>query len=49
MYEIMGDRQAAIDALREALSIREEPFLRSRLMQFEHGIGGGTLRDPGHP
>ena len=49
MYEIMGDRQAAIDTLREALSIRDEPFLRSRLMQLEQGIGGGTLRDPRHP
>ena len=49
MHEIMGDRQAAIDALREALSIREEPFLRGRLMQFEQGIGGGKRRSPGHP
>src|SRR4030065_1314744 len=45
MHEVMGDRQAAIDALREALSIHEEPFLRSRLLQFEAGgerrSGGG--------
>ncbi|OGQ00691.1 MAG: hypothetical protein A2Z40_05810 [Deltaproteobacteria bacterium RBG_19FT_COMBO_60_16] len=46
MYEIMGDRQAAIDALRAALSIREEPFLRSRLMQFETG-GNRIPRDGG--
>jgi len=47
MHEVMGNRQAAIDALREALSIREEPFLRSRLMQFE--TGGNRIPRGGGP
>jgi hypothetical protein len=46
MHEVMGDRKAAIDALREALSIREEPFLRSRLMQLERS-SMGIPRDGG--
>jgi hypothetical protein len=46
MHEVMGDRQAAIDALREALSIREEPFLRSTLMQLERS-SMGIPRDGG--
>lgn len=37
MYQLLGNRQAAIDALREALAIREDPFLRNRLMRLEQG------------
>jgi hypothetical protein len=47
MYEVMGDRQAAINALREALSIREDRFLRSRLMQLE--MGGSRIPHDGGP
>ena len=47
MYEVMGDRQAAIDALREALSNREEPFLRNRLIQLE--MGGNRIPRDGGP
>ena len=37
MYEMMGDRAAAIDVLRKALAESEEPYLRGRLMQLEGG------------
>lgn len=37
MYQLMGNRQAAIDALRKALEDREEPYLRARLTQLEQG------------
>jgi hypothetical protein len=46
MYEMMGNRAAAIQALRKGLEYTDEPFLRARLMQLERGGGhppvGGT-------
>lgn len=39
MYEMMGNRQSAIDSLRKALEYADEPFLRARLMQLQ----GGTV------
>lgn len=35
MYQILGDRQAAIQALRDALRHGDFPFLRARLAQLE--------------
>jgi hypothetical protein len=37
MHQFLGNRQAAIDALREALADREDPLLRNKLMQLELG------------
>jgi hypothetical protein len=37
MYQIMGNRQAAIQTLREALKDSNDPYLRGRLMQLEQG------------
>jgi hypothetical protein len=37
MYEMMGDRAAAIEVLRRALAESEHPYLRNRLMQLESG------------
>lgn len=48
MYEMLGDRQAAIGSLRKALEFVDDPFLRSRLMRLEQGVGGAS-RPPGHP
>ncbi len=45
MYMLMGNRQAAIEAIRKALEYADEPILRARLMQLEGGglppRGGG--------
>lgn len=46
MYEMMGDRPAAIRALKKALEDYDDPFLRARLMQLE-GSGGGNPRTGG--
>lgn len=35
MYEILGNRQAAISSLRKALEYADVPFLRARLMRLE--------------
>jgi hypothetical protein len=37
MYQIMGNRQAAVQSLRDALKKRDDPYLRGRLMQLEQG------------
>ena len=39
MYEMMGDRAAAIQALRSALEYQDLPFLRSQLMRLEGRTG----------
>ncbi len=41
MYLNMGNRQAAIDALRKGVELHDEPYLRSILMQLEQGGGKG--------
>lgn len=38
MYEMVGDRQAAIEMLRKALEYGDAPFLRARLMRLESGF-----------
>jgi hypothetical protein len=37
MYDMMGNRQAAIESIRKALEYADEPFLRARLMQLQGG------------
>ncbi len=37
MYQILGNRQAAIQTLRNALKDLDDPYLRGRLMQLEQG------------
>ena len=37
MYQLMGNRPAAIQALRDALKKSNDPYLRGRLMQLEQG------------
>ncbi len=46
MYELMGNRQAAIDVLRNAIAVYDDPFLRNRLIQLEIG-GSRTPHDRG--
>jgi hypothetical protein len=41
MYLLMGQRDQAIWALRQALQILDDPYLRARLLQIE---GGGRTR-----
>ncbi len=40
MYLLMGDRQAAIRALKKCMEFGDEPNLRARLAQLEAGGGG---------
>lgn len=37
MYLTLGNRGAAIDALRKAVAVHDEPYLRNMLMQLEEG------------
>jgi hypothetical protein len=37
MYQVMGNHQAAVQTLRNALKERDDPYLRGRLMQLEQG------------
>jgi hypothetical protein len=37
MYRIMGNQQAAVQTLRNALKEKDDPYLRSLLMQLEQG------------
>ena len=39
MYLMLGDRSNAIQSLRSALEVMENPYLRGRLMQLEQGQG----------
>jgi hypothetical protein len=39
MYLLMGQRDKAIWALREALETEDNPYLRARLMQIQGGAG----------
>jgi len=39
MYLLMGQRDQAIWALRQALETLDDPYLRARLMQIEGGAG----------
>ena len=39
MYLLMGQREKAILALRQALESVDDPFLRARLMQLQGGVG----------
>jgi hypothetical protein len=41
MYLLMGQRDQAIWALRQALQTLDDPYLRARLLQIE---GGGRTR-----
>ncbi len=47
MYMVMGNRPAAVQALRKALEDFDDPYLRSRLMQLEQG--GAPPVHPGGP
>jgi len=47
MYMAMGNRPAAVQALRKALEHVDDPYLRSRLMQLEQG--GAPPSHPGGP
>lgn len=40
MYQILGNRQAAIQTLKSALEVSDDPHLRGRLMQLEQAAGG---------
>ena len=39
MYLLMGQRDQAIWALRQALETLDDPYLRARLMQIQGGAG----------
>jgi hypothetical protein len=38
MYLVMGRRAEAIGALREGLDVKDDPYLRGRLLQLERGV-----------